>query len=113
MTQLGLPSRRTSERKSTLSAIRATPTAQAASRGHINVAESLTLTLFAALLGIIGGLIWIGPALNAPRQTSATYQEFNIEQIERTAYRNAARSFDDHYQRHIGVLDVLRYYPEP
>jgi hypothetical protein len=81
------------------------------------LSECLTMkkiVLLALPLGIVAGVIWVRPSFNAPRQVPApANHRIDVGQIERDARVNTTRSFDDHYQRYIGVLDVLRHYPGP
>jgi hypothetical protein len=72
------------------------------------------ILLFAVPLAIIAGVIWVQPSSNSAQQVAEpAYHAVEFDQLERAAYRNTARSFDDHYQRYIGVVDVVRDYPEP
>jgi hypothetical protein len=81
------------------------------------LAEGLTMKrtlLFAVPLAVIAGVIWAYPSSNSAQQiTESANQGLDIDPMERAAYRRTTRAFDDHYQRYIGVLDVLRDYPEP
>lgn len=72
------------------------------------------LTLVPISLGIAAGLILTVPSI-IPRTTLAAPPPTTIDvmQIYRNVSRTALPSFDDKYQRHIGVLDVLRPYPGP
>ena len=73
-----------------------------------------TLTLISISLGIAAGLVFTIPSI-FPRRTLAAppVETIDISQIHRNASMKALPSFDDDYQRYIGVLDVLRPYPEP
>jgi hypothetical protein len=72
------------------------------------------LTLIPISLGIAAGLIFTVPSI-IPRTTLAAPPPITIDvmQIYRNVSRTALPSFDDEYQRYIGVLDVLRPYPGP
>jgi hypothetical protein len=66
--------------------------------------------VLAVTLGIAGALLWI--EVTAPRPDVTTARSESIDILE--LYRNAASdmpSFDDFYQRYMGILDVLRPYP--
>jgi hypothetical protein len=63
----------------------------------------------ALALGITGALFWVKDTV--PKPDAATRSEV-IDPSE--LYRNTPTtlpSFDDGYQRYIGILDVLRTYP--
>jgi hypothetical protein len=65
-------------------------------------------------LVIIAGVIWVYPSSNSAQQIAEPATDgVDVGQIERNANRNTALSFDDHHQRYMGVLDVLRDYPGP
>lgn len=76
-------------------------------------------TLISIPLGIGAGLIFTVPSiipritLAAPPSTTAPPATVDVMQIHRNVSRTALPSFDDEYQRYIGILDVLRLYPEP
>lgn len=78
------------------------------------------LTLISISLGIGAGLIFTAPSiipqitLAAPPPTTAPPPAtVDVMQIHRNVSRTTLPSFDDEYQRYIGILDVLRLYPEP
>jgi hypothetical protein len=66
--------------------------------------------MFAAVFGAVGiGLVGVSAFLTLPASTQAsTYEvaQINPDQITRNAPRDLP-SFDQTYQRHLGVLDVL------
>ena len=64
------------------------------------------LTLLGASLAIATGLFW-AKVLIAPNVTeAATVSGIDAEQVSLTASRGLP-SFEDKYQRHMGVLDTL------
>ena len=64
------------------------------------------LTLLGASLAIATGLFW-AKVLIAPNVTeAATVSGIDAEQVSLTASRGLP-SFEDRYQRHMGVLDTL------
>ena len=64
------------------------------------------LTLLGASLAIATGLFW-AKVLIAPNVTeAATVSGIDAEQVALTASKGLP-SFDDTYQRHMGVLDTL------
>jgi hypothetical protein len=62
---------------------------------------------FAAVLLAFGGLFWIGPSLSVQRSGAPTHPGLDVTQFEREA-PTTLPVFEDSYQRHYGVLDVLR-----
>ena len=65
------------------------------------------LTLLGASLAIATGLFW-AKVLIAPNVTeAATVSGIDAEQLSLTALRGLP-SFEDNYQRHMGVLDTLQ-----
>ena len=65
------------------------------------------LSLLGASIAVATGLFW-AKVLIAPNVTEAAMiSGLDPEQISLTAGRNLP-SFDDTFQRHIGVLDTLR-----
>jgi hypothetical protein len=72
------------------------------------------LTLISISLGIVAGLLLTAPSIVSRRTLAAPpVQTIDISHIQRNASKKALPSFDDDYQRYIGILDVLRPYPEP
>ncbi len=68
--------------------------------------------LIALTLGIGTALIFVGPLLINPPRTVAKASTGGIDvRFREPGAPKDLPSFDDHYQRHTGVLDVLRYYP--
>ena len=71
------------------------------------------LTLISISLGIAFGLMLAIPTIIAPRTLAApAIETIDISQINLDASKKALPSFDDHFQSYIGVLDVLRPYPD-
>jgi hypothetical protein len=70
---------------------------------------SMTKTFaFAALsLGVAVGLLGVKPSLPLQVSIAASSQHIDVLAIERSA-STSMPSFDDTYQRHLGVLDVLK-----
>ena len=65
-----------------------------------------TLSLLGASLAVATGLFW-AKVLIAPNVTeAATVSGIDAEQVALTASKGLP-SFDDKYQRHMGVLDTL------
>ena len=65
------------------------------------------LSLLGASLAVATGLFW-AKVLIAPNVTeAATMSGIDAEQVALTASKGLP-SFDDKYQRHMGVLDTLR-----
>jgi hypothetical protein len=62
---------------------------------------------FAAVLLAFGALFWIGPSLSVQQSGAPVPPRLDVTQIEREAPTNLP-TFEDNYQRHYGVLDVLR-----
>ena len=63
------------------------------------------LTLLAASLAVAMGLFWAN-ILTSPPVTQAAIQSLDIDAMHRAAPGDLPK-FDDVYQRHTGVLDVL------
>ena len=64
----------------------------------------------ALALGITGALFWAKGTVPKPDAATARSKGIDVSEL----YRNAPTtlpSFDDSYQRYIGILDVLRTYP--
>ncbi len=65
------------------------------------------LAFLAASLAVATGLFWAKILISPPVTMAAPNQGIDAAQIARNASKNIP-SFDDLYQRHTGVLDVLR-----
>jgi hypothetical protein len=65
------------------------------------------ILLFAAAFVVATGLFGARMLTSPPVSEAATSLGINVGQIELNAPENLP-SFDDTYQRHIGVLDTLR-----
>lgn len=66
--------------------------------------------MLVAPLSIATGLVVLSPSLNSPRTIAkAGAAGLDVRSME-AVDRGDMPSFDDRYQRHIGVLDVLRPY---
>ena len=65
------------------------------------------LTLLAAPLAVAMGLFWANILTFPPVTMAAPNQSLDIDAMHRAAPGNLP-SFDDVYQRHTGVLDVLK-----
>ena len=65
------------------------------------------LTLFAASLAVAMGLFWAKVLISPPVTLAAPNQSLDIDAMHRAAPGDLP-SFDDVYQRHTGVLDVLK-----
>ena len=64
------------------------------------------LTLLAASLAVAMGLFWANILTSPPVTQAAPIQSLDIDAMHRAAPRDLP-NFDDVYQRHAGVLDVL------
>jgi hypothetical protein len=74
------------------------------------VAEGATTKKFALLavsLSVATGLLWAKLAIFPPVAIAAPSQGIDVSQIGLVAYSEDMPSFDDMYQRHTGILDVL------
>ena len=65
------------------------------------------LTLLAASLAVAMGLFWAKILIFPPVTLAAPNQSVDIDAMHRVAPGNLPL-FDDVYQRHTGVLDVLK-----
>jgi hypothetical protein len=65
------------------------------------------LTLLAASLALAMGLFWAKILIFPPVTLAAPDQTLDIDAMHRAAPGNLP-AFDDVYQRHTGVLDVLK-----
>ena len=73
------------------------------------IAMMKNIGLIAITLGVAGGLFWAKPAIFPPKAIAAPpSQGMDVWQLEREASKTTTPSFDDQYQSHLGVLDVLR-----
>ena len=71
-------------------------------------------TVVALVLAIMAGLALVSPAVISPETLAAPPgKTMDINRINEEASRKPLPAFDDSYQHYIGVLDVLRPYPEP
>jgi hypothetical protein len=64
----------------------------------------------ALALGMTGALLWVKGTVPKPDAATARSEGIDVSEL----YRNAPTtlpSFDDSYQRYLGILDVLRTYP--
>ena len=64
------------------------------------------LTLFAASLAVAMGLFWAKILISPPVTLAAANQSLDIDAMHRAAPGDLP-SFDNVYDRHTGVLDVL------
>ena len=64
------------------------------------------LTLLAASLAVAMGLFWAKVLISPPVTLAAQSQSLNIDAMHRAAPGDLP-VFEDVYQRHTGVLDVL------
>jgi hypothetical protein len=64
------------------------------------------LTLFAASLAVAMGLFWAKVLISPPVTLAASNQSLDIDAMHRAAPGDLP-SFDNVYDRHTGVLDVL------
>ena len=64
------------------------------------------LTLLAASFAVAMGLFWANILTSPPVTQAATIQSLDIDAMHRAA-PGGLPVFDDVYQRHTGVLDVL------
>jgi hypothetical protein len=65
------------------------------------------LTLLAASLAVAMGLFWAKVLISPPVTMAAPIQSLDIAAMHRAAPGDLPK-FDDVYQRHTGVLDVLK-----
>ena len=65
------------------------------------------LTLLAASLAVAMGLFWAKVLISPPVTLAASNQSLDIDAMHRAAPASLPL-FDDVYQRHTGVLDVLK-----
>jgi hypothetical protein len=68
------------------------------------------LSLIIASLAVATGLFWAKILIAPPVTMAAPHQGIDAGRFEATARRDLP-SFDDTYQRHIGVLDSLKAAP--
>ena len=67
------------------------------------------LALIAVPLAVAGGFFLVVPSFFVAETIAAPPSpSIDMWQLERDASKQTTRSFDDEYQMHIGVLDVLR-----
>ena len=64
------------------------------------------MTLFATSLAVAMGLFWAKVLISPPVTQAAAIQSLDIDAMHRAAPGDLPL-FDDVYQRHTGVLDVL------
>ena len=64
------------------------------------------LTLLAASLAVAMGLFWVKVLIFPPVTLAAPSQSIDIDAMHRVAPEDLP-AFDDVYQRHTGVLDIL------
>ena len=79
-------------------------------RHHETSADDALTKKFALLavsLSVVAGLFWARLTISAPVVTEALNQGIDVSQIGLVAYSEVMPSFEDMYQRHTGVLDVL------
>ena len=65
------------------------------------------LAMLAMAFAVATGLFWSKMLIAPPVSKAATDQGLNVNQMVLNAPKNMP-SFDDRYQRHMGVLDVLK-----
>jgi hypothetical protein len=58
-------------------------------------------------LAIFASLLWIGPSLFAQGTTAPQNPSIEVSQLERNT-STTPPCFEDTYQRHYGILDVLK-----
>jgi hypothetical protein len=79
--------------------------------GHRETSVDNAMTRISALVAVsiiaATGLFWAGLSISAPVATEALNQGIDVSQIGLVAYSKVMPSFEDMYQRHTGVLDVL------
>jgi hypothetical protein len=63
--------------------------------------------LLAAALAVATGLFWSKMLIAPPVTLAATSDGLDIDQLA-SSTRKDLPSFEDKYQRHLGVLDVLK-----
>jgi hypothetical protein len=68
------------------------------------------MALAGALTAVVATVV-LTPPVSVPVSVAAESQGINIEQVALNAPKNLP-NFDDTYQRHMGVLDVLKV-PSP
>ena len=64
----------------------------------------------ALALGITGALLWVNGTVPRPDVATARSEGIDLSELYRIT-PTTLPSFDDGYQRYIGILDVLRTYP--
>jgi hypothetical protein len=64
-------------------------------------------SLSAAAVVLATAMFWATMLISPPKLEAALHEGVDIKRLSSTAHPNMAK-FEDTYQRHTGVLDVLR-----
>ena len=68
------------------------------------------LSFIAASMAVVSGFFLVKILVAPPVSEAAPLGSIPVEQLTLNAPKNLPH-FEDHYQRHIGVLDTLKSYP--